>query len=148
MARLGPLDVCRTGAGCAQPIDLGPGAFSRTDLGEARFQLPRGFLALGLGFVGFRHRHADLLRQLPHRIDESESAVLAQKPDGVAVRSAAEAVIELLRGTDREARGFLAVEWAQAEIVGPAAAQRDVARHEFDEVDPGDEFLQIARGDH
>ena len=55
--------------------------------------------------------------------------------DRVAVRPAAEAVIELLGRADAEGRALLAVEGTQAEVVGAALLELDVARHDIDDVD-------------
>src|SRR5690606_31255145 len=49
-------------------------------------------------------------------------------------RPAAEAVVELLGRTDGERRRLLGMEGAQAEQVGPGAAQLDVAPHDIRDV--------------
>ena len=81
------------------------------------------------------HRHAHLLRQVGHGVAKAHSRVLHQEADGVAVRAAAEAVIELLGRVDAEARRLLAVEGAQPHVVGAAALELDMASHDLDDVD-------------
>src|SRR5690606_9028536 len=95
-----------------------------------------------------RHLHADLLRELAHRLDEGQAAVLHQEADRVAVHAAAEAVIELLARADRERRGLLAVEGAAGEVVGAALLQRQVAFDDVDDVDPGQQVLDEGSRDH
>jgi hypothetical protein len=64
------------------------------------------------------------------------------------VRAATEAVIELLRGADRERRRFLVVERAQADVIGAALAELDVARHQLDDVDAIQQVLLERFGNH
>src|SRR5260364_330484 len=59
-----------------------------------RGSLPPGWLA--------RYRKPDGLRQLVHRFDKAQSAMLHQKANRAAVRAATEAVVKLLTGADRE----------------------------------------------
>ena len=70
-----------------------------------------GFLLFALGFtlrllvrarLRLGHLHADHGGEVLHRIDIAHATVGHQKADGIAVRAAAEAVIELLRGADGE----------------------------------------------
>ena len=55
--------------------------------------------------------------------------------------AAAEAVIELLGRTDRERRGFLAVEGAAGGQVGAGFLQRDIALDDVDDVDAVEQIL-------
>ena len=68
---------------------------------------------------------------------KAHAGVFDQEADRVAVRAAAEAVIELLARADREARRLLAVERAQAHEVGAALLELDVAADDLDDVDAG-----------
>jgi hypothetical protein len=70
-----------------------------------------------------------------------ETGVRHEEADRVAVRAAAEAVIELLRRADGERRGFLAVEGAEALEIGTALLQLDVARDHVHDVDPIEQVL-------
>jgi hypothetical protein len=94
------------------------------------------------------HGHADLLRQVGHGIAEAHAGMLHQEADGVAMRAAAEAVIELLGRVDAEARRFFAVEGAQPHVVGAAALELDVAADDLDDVDARQQVLQEAGWDH
>jgi hypothetical protein len=85
--------------------------------------------------VGFGDDHADALRQVLDRVDETHARVFDQEADRRAVCAAAEAVIELLGRADREARGFFVMEWAQAHVIGAALFQLDVAANHVDDVD-------------
>jgi hypothetical protein len=55
---------------------------------------------------------------MPTCLDEGGAGVLHQEPDGVAVHATAEAVVFLADGVDVEAGRLLAVEGAQALVVG------------------------------
>jgi hypothetical protein len=68
-------------------------------------------------------------------------AVFHQEADGAAVRAAAEAVIELLGGADREGGGLFAVEGAAGDIVRAGLFQGQVALDDVDDVDAREEFL-------
>jgi len=77
----------------------------REDVGQARLLLlvRRGAFTLGRRGLVLRYAQADLLGEFGHRIDETHAAVLDQEADRVAVRPAAEAVVELLGRADGEA---------------------------------------------
>src|SRR5262249_61967405 len=85
--------------------------------------------------------HPDALRELLHRLDVAEPGVLHQEPDRVAVRAAAEAVVELLRLAHRERGRLLAVERAQPDPVRAALLQRHPARDDGDDVDAVEQIV-------
>src|SRR5438874_4362083 len=64
-----------------------------------------------------------------------------QEADGVAVGTAAEAVVELLGRADGERRRLFVMERAEAEVVGAALLELDVARDDVDEVDAIEQVL-------
>ncbi|MCY1464609.1 hypothetical protein D9M71_826520 [compost metagenome] len=64
-----------------------------------------------------------------------------QEGDGAAVRSTAEAVIELLGGTDGERGAFFVMKRAQAKQAGPALSQLHVSPDYVDDVDSGEQIL-------
>ncbi len=112
-------------------------------------------LLLGGGQFAIRHRpvvvghgQADLLRQILDRIDERHAVLLDEEADRIAVRSAAEAVIELLRRGDGEARRLLGVKRAQPAEVDPALLQLDLPADDVDDVDACQEFLDEGGRDH
>jgi len=75
----------------------------------------------------FRHLHAHGRGQVLHRIYVAQPAVGHQEADGVAVRAAAKAVIELLRRADGERGRLLVMERAQALVIRAALFQAHVA---------------------
>jgi hypothetical protein len=91
--------------------------------------------------------HAVLAGQVLHRLDEVHAGVLHQEADGIAVLAAAEAVIELLAGTDRERGRLLAVEGAQPHEIGSALLQLHVAADDFHYVGAGQQLLDERLGD-
>src|SRR5205807_3491859 len=114
---------------------------------EVGLALPaRGFPGAGRASLG--HLHADRCGEILHRVDVTQPRVRHEKADRIAVRAAAEAVVELLGGTDGERRRLLAVERAQPEVVGATLLELDVARHYVHDVDPVKEVLLERLGDH
>ena len=85
----------------------------------------------------FRNGQTGLLRQILDSLDEGHAAMLHQEGDGVAIGSAAEAVVELLGGADAERGGFFAVKRAQAHEVGPPFFELHVAAHHLHHVNAG-----------
>ena len=81
-------------------------------------------------------------------IDEAHAVVLHEKADGVAVHAAAEAVIGLARGADREARRLLAVEGAQALVARAGPLQVDGTTDDLDDVDASEKVVDEAGRDH
>ena len=53
-------------------------------------------------------------------------------------------MVELFAGADSETRGLLAVKGAQTQQVRATLFERDVASHDVDNVDPGEDFLNEA----
>src|SRR4051812_39465039 len=70
------------------------------------------------GGVVLRNLQPILAGEIVHGLDESHSAVLHEEADRVAMRAAAEAVIELLGGADRERGRLLPVERAKPHEIG------------------------------
>src|SRR5581483_10705781 len=66
---------------------------------------------------------------------------LHEEGDRVAVRAAAEAVVELLGRAHRERRRLLAVERAAGGEVGAGLLERDVTLDHVDDVDAVEQFL-------
>ena len=75
--------------------------------------------ALRLARVGGGHLEPGLGGQLLHRVHEREAALVGHPADHVAVRAAAEAVVEALLVADREARRLLVVERAAGLPLAP-----------------------------
>ena len=57
------------------------------------------------------------------------------------MRTAAEAMIELLGRTDRKGRTLLAMEGAACQQVGTALAELDVALYDLDDIDAVEQIL-------
>ena len=68
------------------------------------------------------------------RLGETEPLLLLDELDHVTADPAAEAVVELLLGVDRERRGALLVERAEADPAGALAAQVGVGGDHLDDV--------------
>ena len=86
-------------------------------------------------------RDARLLRQVLHRLDEAQAVVLGEEADGVAVRTAAEAVVGLARGADDEAGALFAVKRAQALEIDARLLQGDELAHHIGDVGAGQQVL-------
>src|SRR5207237_2408314 len=82
------------------------------------------------------------------RVDVTKRGISHQEANGVAVRAAAEAVIELLRGAHAERGRLLVMEWAQAAVVGAALLELDVAGDHVHDVHPIEQVLLERIGDH
>ncbi len=131
----------------------GVAAFQRL-LEEARGRIQRGVqlaavvLLLGgarLGIAWYFHAHA--LGQLIDRVEELQAVVVHQEADRGAVRAAAEAVVELLGGRDRERGRTLVMERAARRIFLALALQRHAAAHHFDNVGAGQQVVDECVGD-
>ena len=61
----------------------------------------RALLPLPVAWVGCRDLHPRLAGQFLHRIHERQAAVVGQEADGIAMRPAAEAMVEALLVVDR-----------------------------------------------
>src|SRR5690606_17023646 len=94
-----------------------------------------------------RHLDADSLGQILDRVDEAEIVVLHQEAERVAVLAAAEAVIEVLLGDDRERGRLLSVEGATGFVFPAVLFQRHAAADQLDQVDPSDQLFDGMFGD-
>jgi hypothetical protein len=88
-----------------------------------------------------RHLEARARGQVLDGLDEAEVVVLHDEAERGAVRPAAEAVIELLVGADRERRGLLVVERAAGLVFPAGALQLHAAADHLDDVGARDEFV-------
>ena len=70
-------------------------------------------------------------------VDETHALEFHEEADGRSMGAAAEAVIKLFAGADRERGRFLIVERAACRIIPPHLAQRDIRVDDRDNVDPG-----------
>ena len=105
-----------------RPVDAGSCSAnhfctSRHDVGQRGGAL--GLLA-GAG-VGGRHLHPRLGRKLLDRVHERQPAGIGQEADRIAMRAAAEAMVEALVVVDGEARRLLVVERAARLELAPRA---------------------------
>ena len=116
--------------------------------GGAALFLGGGLVALGRRLVVFGQGQSDLLGQVLHRIDEGHAAVFGQEADGVAVRPAAEAVIELFARADGEAGRLFGMKRTQATQIGTALAELHMAPDELDDVDAGKQVVNESRWNH
>ena len=87
------------------------------------------------------HRKTHGLRKVTDRVHEAHAKVLHQEADGVAMHTAAEAVVGLARGTDGEAGGFFAVKGTQTHVVCTRLPQRDVSTDNLGNVDTAQQVL-------
>ena len=108
----------------------------------------RGWRLGAVGFAGFRHRQADVLRQRRHRVGKAHVLIFHQEAERGAVRAAAEAVIELLGRADREGGGFFAVEGAAGLVILPGFFQRHAPVDDVDDVDAGEQGVDEIARDH
>ena len=100
-----------------------------------------GGLGRGVARTDLRDLEAGVTGQVFHRIGKGLARIFHQKPDGGAVRAAAEAVIELLGRTDRERRRLLGMEGAAGGVVSARFFQGHVAVDDRNDVDPGQQRL-------
>src|SRR5450830_1709245 len=98
--------------------------------------------------ITVRHHHANTLRQILDRLNKTHAGVFNQKVDCRAVRTTAEAVIELLGGADRETGRFFVVERTQAHQIGPAFFQLHVTLHHVDNIDTVEQVLNKRLWNH
>ena len=84
--------------------------------------------------VGLGQRHAELLRQHPHRVLEADLLVQLEELEHVAADAAAEAVEEPLVGIDVERRRLLGVKRAEALVGRARPLQRHVLLHDLHDV--------------
>jgi hypothetical protein len=81
------------------------------------------------------HDHAHVLCQVLDGIDKAHARVFDQEADRRAMRAAAEAMVELLGRTDREAGRFFAVKRAQAHEIRAAFFQLHVTSDNVNDID-------------
>ncbi len=81
------------------------------------------FRALGGARIGGGNFHARFGRQFLHRVHEREAALVGQPADRIAMRFAAEAVVEALLVIDVEARCLFVVERAAGLEFAPGLGQ-------------------------
>ena len=114
------------------------------DLGQVgRFLAPPGLA----GTLLARDIQAGIAGQLLDRVGERLPAIFHQEADGGAMSATAEAMVELLGGTDAERGRLLAVERAAGHVVGAGLLERDVAVDHLDDVDPSEQRLDEIVGD-
>jgi len=82
-----------------------------------------------------RHLQAHLTRQILDRFEEGHALVAHQKTDGAAVLAAAEAMIKLLVGADRERRGFFFVERTTGLVILTGLFERHAPIDQLDDID-------------
>ena len=112
-----------------------------------------GLFGVGAGSVfgavlALWHGQPDLLSQVAHRVHESHAVVFGQESDGVAVNPTAEAVVGLARRADDKAGRLFAVEGAQTLVVDAGLFQFDMAPHDLDDVDTGQQILDKSLRQH
>src|SRR5690242_20974954 len=120
-----PLQIC-TGAAAFGPPQAG---FVKRCCGFGRLEqclLPLRPLALLRGRLG--HRQSGLFGQLFDSLDEIEVVGPHDKPDRIAMRTAAEAMKKGLVLDNVEGGGFFMMERAQPGKLAPAADELDLAR--------------------
>ncbi len=117
------------------------GAVDLIRFAQQRVELFVLFLAFRLAGGLARHLEAHHLRERLDGLGELEVVVGHQEADRGAVRAAAEAVIETLRGAHRERRRFLAVERAQTFVVAAGALQRHARADDLDDIGAGDQLV-------
>ena len=90
------------------------------------------------------HLHAGTAGQLLHRLGEAQVVELHQKTQGVTVRPAAEAVIELLVMADREGGRVLLMERAETAVVAPALLELHALGNDVDDIGPRQQVIDEA----
>ena len=93
-------------------------------------------------------RHADRLGKRANRLGIGEPLVFHEEADGVAVRAAAEAVVELLRRAHREGWRLLGVERAAGAVVRSRLLELHVPVDHVDDVDAREQGLDELLRDH
>ena len=95
-----------------------------------------------------RHFHVVEARELFHGLGKFEALVAHEKAYGVAGNAAAEALEELLGGTDRKGRRLFLVEGTARLIVLSRLLERHVTPHDVDDVGAVKELRNETLGDH
>ena len=140
----------------AARLEIGDGSFRRLELFVVELGRARHDVAKRLHFAAVLRREPRLIgdlqtgaaSQFPDRLNETDAGVLHQETDRRTMRSAAEAVVELLARTDRKRRGLLAVERAAGCKIGARLLQRHVAIDQVDNVDAIEKLLNERVRDH
>jgi hypothetical protein len=117
---------------------------------EQRAEVGLALLLLRLPWrarLPLRHLQARVRGEVLDRVDVAHAAVGHEEADRVAVRLAAEAVVELLRRADGERGRLLVVERAEAGEVRAGLLQLHVARDDVDDVDAVQQVLLERIGD-
>ena len=114
------------GAGVGEPLLVG--------LGRRRQRLDQGGARAPARGASLRHRNPGAAAELLHRFDEADLLRLHHEPEHVAARLAAEAVVELTLGMDRERRGLFTVKRTQAHEVPADALERHRLGDDLDDV--------------
>lgn len=102
--------------------------------------------ACGRGGLFAGHFHAGCAGQFLDGLGEVQIVVVHDEAQGVAAGAAAEAVVELLVGADREGGGFLLVERAAGGVVLAGFFQLDARTHHVDDVEAVDQVVNEALG--
>ena len=89
---------------------------------------------LGRAFARLRDGDAAFFGDGAHRFREVGFVHLHQEFENVAAGAAAEAVVDLLDGVDREGRRFLGMKWAEADEILAALFQAHVFADHADDV--------------
>ncbi|MNZ64312.1 hypothetical protein D3C78_824800 [compost metagenome] len=92
------------------------------------------------------HFHAGGAGQLLDGLGEVQVVVVHDEAQGVAAGTAAEAVVELLVGADREGRGLFLVERAAGGVVLAGFFQLDARTHHVDDVEAVDKVVDETLG--
>jgi hypothetical protein len=87
------------------------------------------------------HGQIQLAGQLFHRFHEAQAVVVHEEAQRRTVRTAPEAVIELLFGTHREGRSFFVVEGAEALKIASRLFELDAAPDDFNDVAAGQQVV-------
>ena len=97
--------------------------------------------------IGGGDIHAGLGGKLLDRVHERHAAIVGQEADRVAMRAAAEAMVEMLVVVDREARRLFVVEGAAGLPLTPGANQLDARPDDRGQRRPGAQFIEPGGGE-
>ena len=107
----------------------------------------RAQAGVGIGSLrapGLPNRHANLFRHLAERLRKRQILDEHHELEDVASHAAAETVEDLLDRMNRERRGFLLMERAQAHPVGARLSQLDVVAEDANDVRRRPDFIHFA----
>ena len=94
-----------------------------------------------------RHLHPYPRRQLLDGLDEPQSGVLHEKANGCPMRTATEAMVELLGRADGKRGGLFVMKRAAGSIVGPRFTQRNIPIDKINDLDSMEQLLDERLGD-